>query len=136
MGDFFLDALSYLRGASRLGPLQAFVMAAAWVANIARFLNETDPAVSFAEIGDIPGDDLRTPVTAYSIAKGLSLPYETVRRTLAGLIEQGLLDTACGGLIVPARIPAGPAMMVVAVDLAAITRTLIHRLTTMGEPAA
>ncbi len=36
-----------------------------------------------------PDDSLRTPVSAYAIAKQLGLPYETVRRHVARLIDEG-----------------------------------------------
>lgn len=38
---------------------------------------------------DAPDDSLRTPVSACAIAKQLGLPYETVRRHVARLIDEG-----------------------------------------------
>ena len=52
----------------------------------------------------VPGDSLRTPVSVYAIAKQLALPYETVRRHVARLVEDGRCEKAGarGGIIVPA----------------------------------
>lgn len=52
----------------------------------------------------LPDDSLRTPVSVYAIAKQLALPYETVRRHVARLIEERRCARAGprGGIIVPA----------------------------------
>lgn len=52
----------------------------------------------------LPDDSLRTPVSVYAIAKQLALPYETVRRHIARLVEDGRCTKAGprGRIIVPA----------------------------------
>lgn len=51
----------------------------------------------------LPDDSLRTPVSAYAIAKQLGMPYETVRRHIARLIDEGrcIRVGERGGIIVP-----------------------------------
>lgn len=51
----------------------------------------------------LPGDSPRTPVSAYAVAKRLGLPYETVRRHVARLVDEGrcVRVGARGGVIVP-----------------------------------
>lgn len=53
----------------------------------------------------LPQDSLRTPVSVYAIAKQLGLPYETVRRHVARLMDEGrcIRVGERGGVIVPAR---------------------------------
>ncbi|MDP2259388.1 MAG: hypothetical protein Q8J89_06705 [Caulobacter sp.] len=53
---------------------------------------------------NLPDDSLRTPVSVYAIAKQLGLPYETVRRHVARLIDEGrcIRVGGRGGIIVPA----------------------------------
>jgi hypothetical protein len=52
----------------------------------------------------LPQDALRTPVSVYAIAKQLGLPYETVRRHVGRLINEGRCVRVGerGGVIVPA----------------------------------
>lgn len=53
---------------------------------------------------NLPADHLRSPVSVYAIAKQLGLPYETVRRHAARLIDEGRCVRVGprGGIIVPA----------------------------------
>ncbi len=52
---------------------------------------------------DLADDSPRTPVSAYAVAKRLGLPYETVRRHVARLVDEGrcVRVGARGGVIVP-----------------------------------
>ncbi|MDO9475025.1 MAG: hypothetical protein Q7J28_18445 [Caulobacter sp.] len=54
-------------------------------------------------LAGLPGDSQRTPVSAYAVAKQLGLPYETVRRHVSRLIDEGRCARvgARGGVIVP-----------------------------------
>lgn len=54
-------------------------------------------------VAALPDDSPRTPVSAYAVAKRLGLPYETVRRHVARLVDEGrcVRVGARGGVIVP-----------------------------------
>jgi hypothetical protein len=63
-----------------------------------KYLNEVPPGV-----GDLFPDDLRRPVTIYSAAKALHMPYETTRRIANQLLERDVFrQIGDQGLIVPA----------------------------------
>jgi hypothetical protein len=55
-----------------------------------------------------PPDDLRRPLTGYALAMILKMPYETVRRRLVRLANQGWIVRAHRGVIVPAAKVSGP----------------------------
>lgn len=61
--------------------------------------NDYDMAVN------LPDDDLRTPVSVYAVAKQLGMPYETVRRHVGRLIEEGrcIRSGPRGGVLVPTQ---------------------------------
>ncbi|MDP1737891.1 MAG: hypothetical protein Q8L23_10675 [Caulobacter sp.] len=66
-------------------------------------------AETFATSSGVPPDTMRQPVSVYALSKSLGLPYETTRRYVASLIEDGLcvrVDKR-GGVIVPAQASAG-----------------------------
>lgn len=54
------------------------------------------------------GDDERAPVSVSTLAAGLGLPAETVRRRVAALVERGACRRVRGGIIVPMRILTDP----------------------------
>lgn len=66
-------------------------------------------AETFTSSSGIPPDTMRQPVSVYALSKSLDLPYETTRRYVAGLIEEGLCVRVGkrGGVIVPARAFSG-----------------------------
>jgi len=127
--DYFLDALAAGRKTMSLTPVQLFVWRAIWLANNRAFLDEPQTAADFAALDQVPGDALRLPVSAYAVAKILSLPYETVRRTTAGLVKRQIVEVRPTGLIIPARVSATPSVIEMTRAIAQITGLLIQRLT-------
>jgi hypothetical protein len=68
---------------------------------------------AFATTGDVAPDEMRQPVSVYALAKGLGMPYETTRRYVARLIDEGLCVKVGGkgGIIVPGSVLASPRMV-------------------------
>lgn len=66
-------------------------------------------AETFTTSSGIPPDTMRQPVSVYALSKSLGLPYETTRRYVASLIEEGLCVRVGqrGGVIVPAKAFSG-----------------------------
>lgn len=60
-------------------------------------------------IGRMPSDAERRPVPLRALARTLDLPWETVRRQAAALIETGMVEMVDGGAIVPNRVLASEA---------------------------
>lgn len=67
---------------------------------------------AFVVTGTTTPDEMRQPVSVYALAKSLGLPYETTRRYVAKLIEDGLCIKAPfkSGIIVPGSVLASPKM--------------------------
>ena len=126
--DFLLDALAAGR-ALGLTTVQAVVMRAVWLANTRAFLAGGSDPGGFASLHAVPGDDLRQPVSAYQVAKMLCLPYETVRRTLASLVQRELvIATGEGQWMVPARVSASEAVLQLVADVAQAAGILLDSL--------
>ena len=72
-------------------------------ANTAR-LRESNGDQDYDMAANVPDDSLRAPVSIYAVAKQLGLPYETVRRHVARLIDEGRCVRVGprGGIVVPA----------------------------------
>jgi hypothetical protein len=71
-------------------------------ANTAR-LRQSNGDHEYDTAAHVPDDSLRSPVSVYAIAKQLGLPYETVRRHVARLIDEGrcVRVGSRGGVVVP-----------------------------------
>jgi hypothetical protein len=71
---------------------------------------------AFVVTGATTPDEMLQPVSVYALAKSLGVPYETTRRYVAKLIEDGLCIKAPykSGLIVPGSVLASPKMAAIA----------------------
>lgn len=108
--EFLLESLALLTKAMDLDFLSALLGIAITRGNT-QHLTE-DPAAPYASLNEMPPDSLRKPVSVYSLAKSLRLPYETTRRNVGQLIAAGYCDRSPGGgLIVPLRVVAIPTLM-------------------------
>lgn len=67
-------------------------------------------AHAFAVANTMAPDEMRQPVSVYALAKSLGLPYETTRRYVAKLIEDGLCIKVAdkSGIIVPSSVLSSP----------------------------
>jgi DNA-binding transcriptional ArsR family regulator len=64
---------------------------------------QRDPALSrrYASLANDPPDDLRRPVSINALAHSLRTPFETTRRRIRRMCDQGLCQIVPGGVIVP-----------------------------------
>lgn len=58
-----------------------------------------------------PPDELRRPVSIYSLAQSLRLPYETARRNILQLMEAGLVRREKKGVMAPSAVLLSPAIL-------------------------
>lgn len=84
---------------------QAFVLQAVAAGNTAE-LPDTMRGEDRMDVDALVPDSYRKPVRASEVAKRLGAPHETVRRNLAGLVEEGRCKAVQGGFIVPAAVLA------------------------------
>ncbi|MDB5494570.1 MAG: hypothetical protein JWP86_1907 [Phenylobacterium sp.] len=96
---FLLDVFANGRdGGDIMGPLILSVIVEANVAPI-----NQDPELSrrYATLDSPPPDDLRRPVSINAVAASLRLPYETVRRRIAKMADDGVVVVTPRGVYVP-----------------------------------
>lgn len=95
--DYLLRTVQLLKEAHDGNLLDALIFQAIAQANVGHLqgpetLRSPDP----------PPDDQRRPVSILAIATGLGLPFETTRRHVNRMIDDGRCRRATGGVIVPA----------------------------------
>jgi hypothetical protein len=103
--DLMLGLLRLGRGGA--DPVDALIMLAIIQANLAPIQARPELQLKYGAMGMIPPDEVRRPVSVLSVAGMLGLPFETVRRRVAGLKAKGVCLHVDGGLMVPARHIAG-----------------------------
>ena len=102
---FLLDTVAIVRGDD--GHLiDTLLISAATQANIADVIRQPELQAAFADA--VPPDELRRPVSINALATSLSLPFETVRRRIAGLAKTGHCVIVEGGVIVPGAVLSAP----------------------------
>jgi DNA-binding transcriptional regulator YhcF (GntR family) len=76
-------------------------------ANVGGITESRDRALRHLALTETPSDDHRLPVSAYALARDLSIPYETVRRHVHKLRKADLCVLVAGGAVVPTRLLVG-----------------------------
>lgn len=97
--EYFLRSFLLIANAAGGRPVHAIVLIAIVDANVA-YLDEPQNAHLLPQSGP-PPDALRRPASITAIAGRLGLPYETVRRTVAGLVHEGLCRRVGRGYVIP-----------------------------------
>lgn len=102
---FFLKSVDLLARAVSDGDILRGVIFLAVVDANTRHLRPADPvARTFADSRDKVPDDLRRPVSVHAVALDLAVPYETTRRHVNALIDQGLCERVGAGILVRAEV--------------------------------
>lgn len=103
---YVLDAVANARGDSHL--LDTLLYATISQANVMQISRQADLQVAFAGAHEAPPDEMRRPVSMNALATSLSLPFETVRRRVRGLIRRGVCQAVDGGVVVPTAVVSSP----------------------------
>jgi hypothetical protein len=102
--DYFLRSLQLIREMSWGDLMTGVVALAITQGNVGHLDRSPTPDSPYANLRDVPPDELRRPVSVLSIASTVGLPYETTRRHVAKLIKAGICVRVKGGVIIPSRV--------------------------------
>jgi DNA-binding transcriptional regulator YhcF (GntR family) len=104
--EFFLRSIDSMAGLAGDDLIKALIYGAMWTANVKHITNSPANA-QYSAIDEIPPDDLRMPVSVMALSNTLRIPYETVRRYVHTLMNEGAcLRVGRKGFIVPAAVHA------------------------------
>ena len=97
--DYVISMYSAILRGSRHDPLDTLLLTTVAVANVAHL--NTDKALSQAYAGaDAPEPmDIKRPISRNAVALSLGLSYETARRRIQRLLDEGALIEVDGGLV-------------------------------------
>ncbi len=102
--DCFLRVIDTMARLAGDDLVLALVYNAMWTANV-RHITTSAANTQYGDMDHIPPDDLRVPISVMALANSLRIPYETVRRCVLRMLDQGLcIRVGRNGYIVPSRV--------------------------------
>lgn len=107
--DFLVDVLDVGRRGRDL--IDSLLIAAIVVTNLSGIDREAEREFIEAEVGRPVSDDLRRPISINAIAQSLRLPFETARRRIRALEQEGVVVSTPAGVYVPGAILTQPEYM-------------------------
>lgn len=110
-GVFLLDTARLISRAVDSDLITACVCLAITRANVRDITADAEKSRLYAALEAVPPQELRTPVSVYSVAKDMRIPYETARRHVAKLVKRGLCLRTDDGLVIPSEVHQRPQMM-------------------------
>lgn len=100
--------------------------------NVAQVSRSPELQRRYATLDQPPPEDLRRPVSISALANSLRIPFETVRRRIAALVELGVVKALPKGVIVPTAPLTSPFYRMGAQAQYNLVRTLYFRLRGIG----
>ena len=102
-----LETFATLHGEGASG----MIVAATIAANVRHITHDPALAAHYAAEDMPPPDTERRPVTLRALSRLIDLPFETVRRRVARLVEEAVIEWHGDGIIVPTRFLTAPAYL-------------------------
>jgi hypothetical protein len=106
--EFFLEAAVGTADFFKGELVTALVFLAIMRENVRHIDHTPENARAYGGVQSLPPDTEREPVTIYIVAKALGLTYETARRHVKRLVEDGYCVRTERGLVVPAEVLTRP----------------------------
>lgn len=127
---FVLELLSLGRGGRDY--IDALILAATYQANSAPLTAEVRLQQMYATLYTPPPDSVRRPISVSALAASLRLPFETVRRRVARLTAEGVVDVSRRGVLFSQRALRSPGHGVALHRNYRCVRSLYRRLKKIG----
>lgn len=128
--QFVFDVSQISRGQGDV--LDPLLLTAILDANQAAIHRDPELALRYGDAGTALPDELRRPISVNALAKSLRLPFETVRRRVAGWVETGICVRTRGGVYVPQAVVTSPAYVTTQGERVARLRTFHRELVHAG----
>ena len=110
---FLLDTMGAGRGTGDV--IAPLILSVVLEANMAPVTQDPVLSARYGTLDEGMPDELRRPVSINAVAGSLQLPYETVRRRVGQLAENGALTITPRGLVVPGALINNPFYLLTAV---------------------
>lgn len=131
--DVLLAGRDFLFGMAKLArreldPVDNLILLGVSQANVRKIVAQDESQLQYAFADTNPGDDLRQPIRVAALSRTLGLAFETTRRRVMKLQEQGYLCGVQKGLLIPAAAFDSPAHLATMVAVERIVAATFDRL--------
>lgn len=133
--DYQLAVARLLVAALHLDMMSILTLLAIIRANMRDVARDRDAIRPYAGLDLIPPDEVRRPVSVYAVAKELRAAYETVRRHVTRLKDEGFCEVSGQGVVVPRRVLAQAAWMEVTEENWRVANRLVEESASFGVVA-
>lgn len=127
---YMLDSAQIARGDGDV--IDTLLAGAIIQANVHEINSRADLQLTYAEVDQMPPNELRRPVSVNALASSLKLPFETVRRRVKKMERDGFCRAQAGGVIVPTEVLQDPKYAVDAFRGYERLRSFYYELSDLG----
>lgn len=113
-------------------PLDRIILIAVAEANVAAMASDPDLSRRYSTLDAPPPDELRQPVSVSAVAARTGIAFETIRRRIRQLAEEGLCELDASGVRVPTRVVARVENDAALTEICGLTRALYLQLRSNG----
>ncbi|MFC3070378.1 helix-turn-helix domain-containing protein [Phenylobacterium soli] len=128
--ECILDLVAIRRNGRNV--LDMLLTAAIVQANLAEINRRADLQMTYADVGAVVPDELRRPIHLLAIANSLGAPFETVRRRVKAMVDDGLCRLGPDGVIIPAEVLTSPVNVATGLRAYERMRTFYYQLMDAG----
>jgi biotin operon repressor len=130
--DYVVSIYSAILRGSDHDPLDALLLSTVAVANVAHLNADPELSRTYGEMDQPEPAAIKRPISRNAVALSLGLSYETARRRIQKLIEEGALIEVPGGLIGANETTRPEMVKVMAEQNATLLRRLVRSLRDAG----
>lgn len=129
---FVIEAGRIVAGLADGNLLRGLLLVAIVQANVSRLSSDREQSRQFSDYLNPPPDTVRRPISISALAQSLSLPYETVRRNVQHMIDEGLVSRTGRGVTVPSAVVMRPSTVTASLAANSLFRNFIRALAEAG----
>ena len=130
--DYVVSIYSAILRGSRHDPIDALLLSTVAVANVAHLNADKARSQCYAGIDSPEPMEIKRPISRNAVALSLGLSYETARRRIQRLLEEGALVEVDGGLVGANEQASPETVMALAQQNAILLRRLVRQLRDQG----
>ena len=130
--DYVVSIYSAILRGSDHDPLDALLLSTVAVANVAHLNADPELSRTYARMDQPEPVAIKRPISRNAVALSLGLSYETARRRIQKLIEEGALIEVTGGLIGANETTRPDMVKMMAEQNATLLRRLVRSLRDAG----
>ncbi len=130
--DYVVSMYSAILRASRHDPVDTLLLSTVAVANVAHLNTDKVQSLAYAGLDTPEPMDIKRPISRNAVALSLGLSYETTRRRIQKLLDEGSLIEVEGGLVGANEQVSPEVVRAMAEQNAILLRRLIRLLREQG----